>query len=125
MDHFQAPRNMGRMSSPDAMGQATLNGQAPQVRIYLRIVDAKVAEATFETLGCGVMIAACSLLSVIVTNRSIRDCLTVTADDLDAALERIPPEKMYCARLPIEALHDALCSYRGCDKHPDTIGPPP
>lgn len=118
MDHFEAPRNFGRFESPDAVGQASLDGESPRVTFYLRLAGGIVERATYETAGCGVAIAACSMLSVIATSRPIADCLGLTADDLDAVLGGVPVEKKYCLNLAIEALRDALSATESEDQKP-------
>lgn len=110
MDHFQAPRNRGCMPYADAIGEASLDGTLPRMTFYLRLENDLITRASFETSGCGVAIAACSLLTVIATNRSVCRCLELSPLDLDAALGGLPAEKKYCANLAIEALKNAILS---------------
>ncbi len=66
LDYARYPRNGGVMESPDAVGKASLNGRAPYVTIYLQAKQQIVTAAKFQTYGCGVSIACCSVLTELV-----------------------------------------------------------
>jgi NifU-like protein involved in Fe-S cluster formation len=108
MDHVLSPRNGGPMKAPSAIGKASLNGRAPYVHIYLRVMDSVVTEAMFQTFGCGYSIACCSQLTVTISQLSIEKCHAITSNDLVASLDGIPEEKRFCADMAIAALRDAL-----------------
>lgn len=108
MDHFTAPRNSGPLEAPDATGHAGTPGRGPFLILYLRIEDARVAAARFQTYGCGSTIACGSMLTELITGRSIADCLHLTIETLIEALDGVPPEKLHSPALAIAALRDAL-----------------
>lgn len=108
MDHFQSPRNAGRMDDANAVGRANVAGRAPYMTIYLKLKDEVVERATFQTFGCGAAIAAGSMLTEMVKGKSISACETLAEADIDDALGGLPPQKRFCAALALLALHDAL-----------------
>jgi YD repeat-containing protein len=88
-DHFNAPRNAGAMDSPDAVGRASVNGRAPYVTIYLKVVGERVAKVRFQTFGCGYSIAACWALTTYTYDaanqfQTSRDASGVTTYSFDA-----------------------------------------
>jgi hypothetical protein len=85
-------------------------GGAPTMTNYLRWNGDQVAAATFEAAGCGVTIAACSMLTETVRGRIRAEFLAITVDDLDAALGGLPAYKRYCAALALEALARATAN---------------
>jgi NifU-like protein involved in Fe-S cluster formation len=107
MEHFQEPRNLGRMDLADRTGRAAISGGA-QFAIYLRIDGDRVVQAKFESFGCGVTVAAGSALTELVEGRSVADCLAITPDQLAEALGGVPPDKRHCPMLAVAALQDAL-----------------
>lgn len=109
MEHFQEPRNQGRMDSADRTGHASISGGATFV-VYLRIEGDRVSEAAFESFGCGVTTASGSMLTELIEGRSIAECLAITADDLSVALGGVPPDKKHCPMVAVAALHNALPS---------------
>jgi nitrogen fixation NifU-like protein len=112
MDHFTAPRNSGPMLDPDAVGHAGTPGRGAFMILYLRLAEGIVAEARFQTVGCGVSIASGSVLTELILGRPIADCLALEATDLIAALEGVPSNKLHGPALALGALRDALGRYR-------------
>lgn len=108
LDHAAAPRNAGPLDSPDVIGRSSLAGKAPFIAFHVRIDCDHVTSAGFQTNGCGVAIAACSALTELVRGKSLAGCRRLRSTDVAVALDGIPPEKEFCARLAVEALQDAL-----------------
>jgi nitrogen fixation NifU-like protein len=108
MDHFTSPRNSGTMEAPDRVGQAGTLGQGPFLVLYLRVVDDAIAAARFRTFGCGATIAAGSALTELIIGRTLYRCRLLTAEDVIAALDGVPADKLHCPALAIAALRDAL-----------------
>ncbi len=76
--------------------------------MFLKVVDGRIAAATFQTYGCGPTIASGSMLTELIVGRTIAECRKLTTDDLIAALDGVPPDKLHCPALAIGALQDAL-----------------
>ena len=108
MDHFESPRNLGRLEAPDLAGEATLNGRAPAIQVELQLQGHFIQQARFRASGCGVAIAAGSALTELVVGRSIDQCRQLGANDIDLALDGLPADKWFCAVVAISALQNAL-----------------
>jgi len=108
MDHFLAPRNAGAMDTPDGIGNADVGGRAPRMRIYVRLADQRIEQATFESFGCGAAIAAASMLTELVTGKTADDCRALKEQELYDALGGLPTEKRFCCGLALWALNNAL-----------------
>jgi NifU-like protein involved in Fe-S cluster formation len=108
MDHFFAPRNAGRMDSPDRSGRAGSAASGLLMVLQLRLLEDRVAEARFQTFGCGVAIACGSALTEMVTGRTLQECRSITEVELAQALGGVPDDKLHCPALAITALRDAL-----------------
>ena len=100
------------MDEPDAVGQASVGGHAPYLTLHLLIDDGRVSDARFKTFGCGYSIAAGSMLTVLITGRSLAACDQLTAEELERALGGLPLNKRFCAVLAINALKNGLEHYR-------------
>jgi nitrogen fixation NifU-like protein len=111
MDHFNSPRNCRRMETPNLVGLAGTPGNGPYVALYIRLDDDSIIESCFQTHGCGVSIACGSMLTELITHRSITECLELTPERLSAALDGVPATKLHCPVLAIAALKDALKGY--------------
>ena len=71
MEHFNAPRNTGVIEQPDRVGAAGSPGRGPFMVLSLRVRDGVIADARYQTHGCGVTIAAGSMLTEMILNRSL------------------------------------------------------
>ncbi len=111
MDHFTSPRNSGALESPDSTGRAGAPGRGPFLILYLRMKGNQVLAAKFQTYGCGPTIACGSVLTEMITGRSVTDCLELTAQTLIDALDGVPADKLHSPALAIAALRDALKEY--------------
>jgi NifU-like protein involved in Fe-S cluster formation len=77
IDHFTSPRNRGALAAPCSVGSAAMPGGAPTMTLYLRWRDGRVEATGFEAAGCGVGIAACSMLTEVVRGRSAEECQSI------------------------------------------------
>jgi nitrogen fixation protein NifU and related proteins len=108
MDHVLAPRNTGVMEEPDLTGHAGTPGRGAFLILYLKVQGDRVAAARYQTYGCGPTIAAGSMLTELIAGRTLDECRALTTEDLIAALDGVPPDKLHCPALAIGALRDAL-----------------
>ncbi len=108
LDHVRSPRNGGAIRDADAIGDASLQGAAPFVRMFLKYDADIVAAAAFEAFGCGGTIASCSILTELVAGHSKSECRAITAEQVIKDLGGMPRERYFCAELAVDALQDAL-----------------
>ncbi len=76
--------------------------------LFLKVQDDRIAAAKYHTHGCGPTIASASMLTELIIGQTVADCRGMTTDDLIAALDGVPPDKIHCPAMAIAALHDAL-----------------
>ena len=110
MSHFLSPRNAGRLDPPAVAGTGFLGSGNPAVEIFVLIEDGRVREARFKAFRCGATIAAASMLTELVRDRSISECLKINESKLLEALDGLPPEKLSSAAAAIAALRNAVSS---------------
>jgi nitrogen fixation protein NifU and related proteins len=105
IDHFQHPRNIGRLVDADAIGRVDDAETDTMVEIYVKLAAGRVvSHATFRTFGCSACIAASSMATEMLVGRATPP----TAAELDTALGGLPADKRYCADLVAEAAQRAL-----------------
>ena len=109
VDHFQRPRNVGRLADADAVGQVEDAARETTIAMYVRFAaDGRVERATFRAFGCSACVAASSMATELLVGRDRAQAAALTADAVDAALGGLPPDKRYCAELAAEAVRRAL-----------------
>jgi nitrogen fixation NifU-like protein len=108
IDHFQHPRNIGRMLDADGFGRVDDAATDTMVSLYVKFLGNDVAAATFRTFGCSACIAASSIATELLVGRARSTALS--ADELDRALGGLPDDKRYCLDLVVEAARLATAS---------------
>ena len=96
------------MESPDRVGVAGTPGNGPYMLLTLRVRNDTVTEMKCETHGCGVTIAAGSMLTEMITNRPLTECRSITVEQLTQALGGVPSDKAHAPSLAVAALNNAL-----------------
>lgn len=111
MEHFLHPKNQGKMKNPDSVGKVGNITCGDILWVYIKVKDNKIADVRFETYGCVVAIANSSLVTELVKGKTIDDSLKLTKDNLVKKLGKVPPFKIHCSLLAIDALHEAIYNY--------------
>lgn len=115
--HFKKPKNLGRIKNPDGIGEAGNLLCGDVLRVYLKIKKDKkgkerISDIKFETFGCMVAIANSSLLTTLVKGKSLEQALKISKDDLLKKLGKpLPPFKIHCSILAVDALKEAIYNY--------------
>ena len=105
------PRNLGRMTEPDARG--LVHGWCGDtMEIYLRLNGERIKEAAFTTDGCGPSVACGSMLTAMVQGTSLEEASKIAPEELIAALDGLPEESVHCAELAVSTLQNALFNRR-------------
>ncbi|MCL2840577.1 MAG: Fe-S cluster assembly scaffold protein NifU [Defluviitaleaceae bacterium] len=111
MDHFMNPRNVGEMEDPSGIGTVG-NAQCGDImRVFLKIEDGIIIDATFKTFGCGAAVATSSVVTEMVKGKTVEEAMTITNKAVVEALDDLPAAKKHCSVLAEEALQSALWDY--------------
>jgi nitrogen fixation NifU-like protein len=112
MDHFTHPRNMGEMDDPDGVGETTNPVCGDTMRLFIKVADNRVIDATFLTFGCGAAIASSSITTEMIKGKTIDEVLRISDQDVVNALGGLPATKLHCSILAEKALNAAVSDYR-------------
>jgi len=117
MDHYENPRNAGKMDVGDLDVGTGLVG-APSCGDVLRLqikVDPEtniITDAKFKTYGCGSAIASSSLVTEWVKGKTIAQAETIKNSQIAEELA-LPPVKIHCSILAEDAVKAAIADYKG------------
>jgi nitrogen fixation NifU-like protein len=111
LDHFLNPRNVGEVKDADGVGEVGAAAFGDVMKISLKVRGDRIAEARFQTFGCGTAIAASSVTTELITGRTLEEAKQFSNQEVIAALGGLPPEKVHCSMLAEEAVRAALKNY--------------
>ena len=111
MDHFQHPRNVGKMDDADGIGEVGNAKCGDIMKIYLKIDDNVVSDVKFETFGCGSAIASSSMATEMIKGKPLDEVMELTNKAVVQALDGLPAHKLHCSVLAEEAVKSALKDY--------------
>ena len=112
LDHFQNPRNMGRIENADMLIQVGDPGCGDSVLIFMKIEDEILIDIKYKIYGCGAAIATSSMGSVLAKGKNLDEVLQLSDKDVTNALGGLPEEKEHCSNLIASALHAGVNEYR-------------
>ena len=111
MDHFQHPRNVGKMDDADGVGEVGNAKCGDIMKIYIKVKDDIITDIKFNTFGCGSAIAASSMATEMIKGKPISQALELTNKAVVEALDGLPPAKIHCSVIAEEAVKAAIDDY--------------
>ena len=115
MDHYDNPRNVGKMNADDSdVGTGMVGAPAcgDVMRLQIKVSDDGVIEdAKFKTYCGGSAIASSSLLTEWVKGRTLDEAAAIKNTELAEELA-LPPVKIHCSVLAEDAIKAAVKDIR-------------
>jgi len=111
MDHFQNPRNVGKMDDADGVGEVGNAKCGDIMKIYLKIKDGMIEDVKFNTFGCASAIATSSMATELIKGKPVDEALALTNQAVVEALDGLPAVKIHCSVLAEEAIKAAIKDY--------------
>ena len=113
LEYFKNPKNLGDMKKPDAIGEVGNPSCGDVMKIYIKTgknikKQEIIKDIKFETMGCIAAIATSSALTDVAKGMEINKARNLTRQDIAKKLGGLPPVKMHCSNLAVEALHKAI-----------------
>ena len=111
MDHFQHPRNVGKMDDADGVGEVGNAKCGDIMKMYIKVQDGVITDAKFNTFGCGSAIATSSMATEMIKGQKVEDALKLSNKAVVEALDGLPAHKLHCSVLAEEAVRAAVKDY--------------
>ena len=111
MDHFQNPRNVGKMDDADGSGEVGNAKCGDIMRMYIKVEDGVITDCKFNTFGCGSAIATSSMATELIKGKPVEEALELSNQAVVEALDGLPPQKIHCSVLAEEAVRAAVKDY--------------
>ena len=116
IDHYENPRNVGKMDEADAQVGTGMVG-APAcgdvMRLQIKVNDEGIIEdAKFKTYGCGSAIASSSMVTTMLKGMTLDEAQEIKNTTIVEELA-LPPVKIHCSVLAEDAIKAAVKDYGG------------
>ena len=111
MDHFQNPRNVGKLDDADGIGEVGNAKCGDIMRMYIKVKDGVITDCKFNTFGCGSAIATSSMATELIKGKPLSEALELSNQAVVEALDGLPPHKIHCSVLAEEAVRAAVKDY--------------
>ena len=112
IEHFKNPKNVGKIENADGTGTVGNRACGDGMHLYITVKNNKISDIKFETMGCAAAIATSSMITELAKGKTIEEAAKLTKDNIVDALEGLPPIKIHCSLLAVEALHKAIEDYK-------------
>mgnify|MGYP002631963930 FL=1 len=115
LEHYEKPRNIGSLDKRSNNVGTGLVG-APEcgdvMKLQIQVDDNnKIIDAKFKTFGCGSAIAASSLATEWIKNKTVDEASMINNTEIVEELS-LPPVKIHCSVLAEDAIKAAIKDYR-------------
>ena len=113
MDHFQNPRNVGKMEDADGIGEVGNAKCGDIMRMYIKVDPETqvITDVKFNTFGCGSAIATSSMATELIKGKPVAEALELSNKAVVEALVGLPAQKIHCSVLAEEAVKAAIKDY--------------
>ena len=115
IEHYERPNNVGSLDSGNKSVGTGLVG-APECGDVMKLQiqvddDNKIVDAKFKTFGCGSAIAASSLATEWIKEKSLDEASMIQNTEIVEDLS-LPPVKIHCSVLAEDAIKAAIKDYK-------------
>lgn len=123
ISHFQKPHNRGKMKNPDGVGKVGNIVCGDVMWLYIKVGKNKegkevIKDIKFETFGCVAAIATSSVITDLANGKTIEEALNISKEEIIKSLGGLPPVKIHCSVLAVDALYEAIYDYLKSKKRP-------
>ena len=113
LEHFRHPHNVGKIDNPDAKTTEGSPACGDMVSLYLKVdeKEKRITDIKFESYGCASNIATGSIITDMAKGKTLQEAKKITWKMASEKLDGLPPIKVHCAVLAVDALKSAVDNY--------------
>ena len=115
LDHYNNPRNVGKMDRDDpTVGTGMVGAPAcgDVMQLQIKVNDGIIEDAKFKTYGCGSAIAISSMVTTMLKGMTLGQAKEIKNTEIVEELS-LPPVKIHCSVLAEDAIKSAIKDYQG------------
>jgi nitrogen fixation protein NifU and related proteins len=112
LKHFNNPKFVKNLKDPDGIGEIGNVACGDIMHLEIKVKDNKIENIGFKTFGCAAAIASSDVVCEIAKGKTLEQAEKLTKKDIVKKLKEMPPIKVHCSILGIEALRLAIKDYK-------------
>ena len=111
MNHFRNPKFVKKLKNPDAVGEVGNMKCGDIMHLEIKVKDNKIKDIGFQTFGCPAAVASSDVVCELAEGKTIEQAKKLNKKDIVKKLKKMPPIKLHCSVLGIQALKRAIEGY--------------
>jgi len=104
LDHFQNPRNAGKIEAPDHAARLENPACGDILELTLKLEGKRIADIRFRAKGCVPAMACGSAITELTKGKNIDQARQVSREDLVQKVGGLPPASAHASHLAIDTL---------------------
>ncbi len=117
----ESKMNFREMEDATVVSNYRNQGCGDGYRIFLRVEDDRIADASYTTTGCGFGLAALAIVTELAKGRTIEEAGRISTDEINQGLDGFPPRRQNYPVSALEAFQSALADLRAGRGTPEQI----
>ncbi len=111
IEYFQNRDNLGIIEDADHCMDMT-GPCGDTMKITMNVKGNRIQDAKIQVMGCPGAVASGSAAVALAKGKTLDEAEALNLDELYRELEKMPEQKVHCARLAIKTLQKAVAQYR-------------
>ncbi|HBR10049.1 iron-sulfur cluster assembly scaffold protein [Candidatus Bipolaricaulota bacterium] len=116
IDHFRNPHNKGKLDEYSAIGKVGNIVCGDVMWLYIKVGrnannEEIIEDISWETFGCTAAIATSSMVTELAKGKTLKEATAINNQEVAETLGGLPPIKMHCSLLAVDALSEAIYNY--------------
>ncbi len=111
LKHFKHPKYVKKIKNPDGVGEVGNVSCGDIMHLEIKVEKNKIKDIGFRTFGCAAAIASSDVVCEIAKGKTLNQAEKIKKEDIIKKLKNMPPIKVHCSVLGIEALKKAIADY--------------
>jgi len=112
MKHFKNPKYVKDIKNPDGIGKVGNIRCGDIMHLQIKVEKNKIKDIGFQTFGCPAAVASSDVVCQLAIGKTLEQAEKITKDEIIKKLKGMPPIKIHCSVLGIEALKRAIEDYK-------------
>lgn len=123
IQHFKSPHNYGKIENPDGIGKVGNPICGDVMWLYIKVGKNKkgkevLKDVKFETFGCVAAISTSSVITDLAKGKILEEAMEIEKNQVLKSLGGLPPIKVHCSMLAVDALSEAIYNFLIKNKRP-------